>query len=92
MLDPKKLRKDFAAVAANLARRGGKKISAQYSKLEEKRKELQVRVESLEAEHNALSRDIGRRHGAGENTDEQKKEAKETDEQLAYSESRFQED
>ena len=82
MLDPKKLRKDFAAVAANLARRGGKKISAQYSKLEEKRKKLQIRVESLEAERNALSRDIGRRRNAGENTDEQEKESKETNEQL----------
>ena len=81
MLDPKKLRKDFAAVAANLARRG-EKISAQYPALEEKRKELQIRVESLEARRNALARDIGRRRGAGENTDEQEKESKETNEQL----------
>ena len=90
MLDPKKLRKDFAAVAANLARRG-EKISAQYPALEEKRKELQIRVESLEARRNALARDIGRRRGAGENTDEQAKEAKETNERLHTAKTDFEE-
>ena len=90
MLDPKKLRKDFAAVAANLARRG-EKISAQYPALEEKRKKLQIRVESLEAKRNALARDIGRRRGAGENTDEQEKESKETNEQLGTVKTDFEE-
>ena len=90
MLDPKKLRKDFAAVAANLARRG-EKISAQYPALEEKRKELQIRVESLEARRNALARDIGRRRGAGENTNEQAQEAKETNERLHAAKADFEE-
>ena len=90
MLDPKKLRKDFAAVAANLARRG-EKISAQYPALEEKRKELQIRVESLEARRNALARDIGRRRGAGENTNEQAQEAKETNERLHAAKTDFEE-
>ena len=81
MLDPKKLRKDFAAVAANLARRGGKKISAQYSKHEEERKKLQLLVESLQARRNALAHNFSPLR-TGENENARTKEAKETNERL----------
>ena len=89
MLDPKKLRKDFAAVAANLARRG-EKISAQYPALEEKRKELQIRVESLEARRNALARDFSPLR-TGENENARTKEAKETNERLHTAKTNFEE-
>ena len=89
MLDPKRLRKDFAAVAANLARRG-EKISAQYPALEEQRKELQIRVESLEAKRNALARDFSPLR-TGENENARTKEAKETNERLHTAKTNFEE-
>ena len=48
MLDPKILRQDLDAVAANLARRGYTLDRERYLALEAERKELQTRVENAE--------------------------------------------
>ena len=66
MLDPKLLRNDIDAVATNLARRGYTLDRAAYEKLEQQRKDLQVKAEKLQAERNARSKSIGKAKAAGE--------------------------
>jgi len=66
MLDPKLLRSDPAAVAANLARRGVTLDVATLGAIEERRKQHQVETESLQAERNARSKAIGMAKGKGE--------------------------
>ena len=67
MLDPRKLRHDIDAVAANLARRGVKLDIAAFDELETRRKEVQVRAEALRNERNARSKAIGQAKARGEN-------------------------
>ena len=70
MLDSKLLRQDINAVAATLAKRNGYKLDvATFERLENQRKELQVRSESLQAEKNGLSKTIGKAKASGENAD-----------------------
>jgi len=69
MIDPKILRQATAEVAANLARRGFQFDADAYLALEEKRKSLQVEVESLRAERNASARDIGKSKAQGEDVE-----------------------
>ena len=52
MLDPELLRRDFAAVAANLRRRGTEINAAEYERLEADRKETQSTAEELRGERN----------------------------------------
>jgi seryl-tRNA synthetase len=66
MLDPKLLRNDPEAVAAGLARRGHTLDVARLRTLEEHRRELQTRTESLQAERNRRSKAIGQAKAAGE--------------------------
>ena len=66
MIDPKLLRQDAAAVAANLARRGFEFDADGYAALEEKRKALQVATEALRKERNASSKHIGKAKAQGE--------------------------
>ena len=66
MIDPKLLRQDTAAVAANLARRGFDFDADGYLALEEKRKALQVETEELRKERNASSKNIGKAKAQGE--------------------------
>ncbi len=65
MLDPKLLRTDLEAVAANLARRGFELDVAGYRALEERRKTLQVAVEELRNERNVRSKAIGQAKAQG---------------------------
>jgi seryl-tRNA synthetase len=74
MLDPKLLRQDLDAVAANLARRGFKLDRERYVALEAERKELQTRVESLRQTRNERSKAIGRAKAAGGDVDALKRE------------------
>ena len=69
MIDPKILRQATAEVAANLARRGFQFDADAYLALEEKRKSLQVEVESLRAERNASARGIGKSKAQGEDVE-----------------------
>jgi seryl-tRNA synthetase len=66
MLDPKLLRSDPAAVAANLARRGVALDVAALAAIEERRKQHQVETETLQAERNAKSKAIGMAKAKGE--------------------------
>ncbi len=66
MLDPKRLRSDAAAVAAQLARRGYVFDLERFSTLEAQRKQLQTDTENLQAERNSGSKRIGQAKAKGE--------------------------
>jgi len=66
MIDPKLLRQDTKAVAANLARRGFEFDAGTYLALEERRKSLQVETEELRNERNTSSKNIGKAKAQGE--------------------------
>ena len=59
MLDPKQLRADPAAVAANLARRGFVLDVAAFIALEERRKAAQIESDRVRAERNANAKAVG---------------------------------
>ena len=61
MIDIKKIRDDFEATAAALARRGVERERVEKAKaLDEKRRALVGETETLKAKRNAASKDIGR--------------------------------
>ncbi len=66
MLDPKLIRTDIAAVAAQLKRRGYDLDVAEIESLEVKRKQCQVKTEQLQSERNSKSKSIGKAKAAGE--------------------------
>jgi seryl-tRNA synthetase len=66
MLDPKLLRSDPAAVAANLARRGFQLDVAAFSALDERRKAAQVESDRVRAERNANAKAVGMAKGRKE--------------------------
>ena len=71
MLDITLLRRDLAAVVARLeARKTPQPFLdvARFSALEAERKTLQTRTEALQAQRNALSKQIGQKKGKGEDT------------------------
>jgi seryl-tRNA synthetase len=59
MLDINLFRSDIAAVGAGLARRGVALDAAAFAALEARRKAIQTRTQELQAQRNALSREIG---------------------------------
>ena len=66
MLDPKLLRTDPAAVAANLARRGFTLDVARLGALEESRKKWQVRADELRNERNVHAKSVGKAKAQGQ--------------------------
>ncbi|MGH8445865.1 MAG: serine--tRNA ligase [Solimonas sp.] len=66
MLDPKRLRNDAVAVAAQLARRGFVFDLERFSDLENRRKKRQTETEQLQAERNNGSKRIGQVKAKGE--------------------------
>ncbi|GMR08187.1 MAG: serine--tRNA ligase [Gammaproteobacteria bacterium] len=66
MLDPKLLRQDIAATAAQLKRRGYSLDVDSINELEAKRKVVQVRTQELQNERNERSRAIGKAKAAGD--------------------------
>ncbi len=70
MLDPKLLRTDFDAVAEQLKRRGLVLDKQRFVRLEEQRKELQVKTEELQGQRNANSKRIGQAKAKGEDVSE----------------------
>src|SRR5688500_5078007 len=66
MLDPKLLRSNLDAVAANLARRGFKLDVAQLNSLEEVRKKWQVRADELRNEKNVHAKTVGKAKAQGQ--------------------------
>jgi seryl-tRNA synthetase len=89
MLDPKLLRNELDAVAANLARRGFVLDRDRFSSLEADRKRLQTDVESLRRERNERSKAIGRAKAAGEDVESVKREVGRLGEDLASAEKRL---
>ena len=66
MLDPKRLRTELDAVAAQLARRGFTLDVETIRNLEEQRKALQVETQTLQNERNTRSKTIGQAKARGE--------------------------
>jgi len=66
MIDPKLLRSDPAAVAANLARRGFKLDVAAWQALEDRRKAVQLESDRLRAERNSNAKAVGMAKGKGQ--------------------------
>jgi seryl-tRNA synthetase len=66
MLDPKLIRSDISAVAAQLKRRGYDLDVSAIENLEVKRKQCQVYTEQLQSERNTKSKSIGKAKAAGE--------------------------
>ena len=60
MLDSQLLRKDLSQVISRLARRGFVFDELAYNTLESERKQLQIKTESLQADRNKLSKEVGR--------------------------------
>jgi seryl-tRNA synthetase len=89
MLDPKSLRQDLDAVAANLARRGFKLDRERYLALETERKELQVKVETLRQARNERSKAIGKAKAAGGDVEALKQEVGQLGEDLVSGEARL---
>jgi seryl-tRNA synthetase len=66
VIDPKLLRSDPDAVARNMARRGMTLDVEAFKALEEKRKPLQIEVDRLRAERNAIAKAVGMAKGKGQ--------------------------
>src|SRR5262245_6450931 len=66
MIDPKLLRTDPDAVAANLARRGFVFDVAAFKALEEQRKSVQIEVDRLRAERNTQAKAVGKAKASGQ--------------------------
>ncbi len=66
MLDPRLLRNELEATAAQLARRGVVLDQEKIAGLEARRKELQVAAQELQNERNTRSKSIGKAKAAGE--------------------------
>ncbi|WP_260291568.1 serine--tRNA ligase [Sedimenticola hydrogenitrophicus] len=66
MLDPRLLRTELEATAAQLKRRGVLLDIARIQSLEESRKRLQVAAQELQNQRNSRSKQIGRAKAAGE--------------------------
>ena len=64
MLDSQLLRKDLSQVISRLARRGFVFDQSTYNTLESERKQLQIKTESLQADRNKLSKEVGRIKGS----------------------------
>ncbi len=66
MLDPALLRKDLDAVVSRLASRGFTFAVDQFNGLESRRKNVQTETEALQAQRNALAKQIGGMKSRGE--------------------------
>ncbi len=86
MLDPKLIRSELDTVAAQLARRGFTLDTTRLNELEERRKELQVHTQNLQADRNSRSKHIGKAKAAGEDIAPLLKEVEGLGEQLKAAE------
>ncbi len=66
MIDPKRLRNEAKAVAANLARRGFRFDAEAFLQADEERKRLQVDADELRQERNRSAKSIGQAKAKGE--------------------------
>ncbi|HEY7803638.1 MAG TPA: serine--tRNA ligase, partial [Orrella sp.] len=82
MLDPVSLRKDLDAVVERLATRGVAFDSDAFNALESKRKTVQTETETLQAQRNALAKQIGALKSKGEDASEVMAQSQAIPEQL----------
>jgi len=66
MIDPKRLRNEAKAIAANLARRGFRFDAEAFLQADEERKRLQVEADELRQERNRSAKSIGQAKAKGE--------------------------
>ena len=66
MIDPKRLRNEAKAIAANLARRGFRFDAEAFLQADEQRKRLQVEADELRQERNRSAKSIGQAKAKGE--------------------------
>lgn len=90
MIDPKLLRQSAHEVAKNLARRNFEFDAEAYLTLEEKRKSLQVDVESLRAEKNSSAKSVGKAKAQGEDIEPLLAAVKDLGERLEKSDAELQ--
>lgn len=90
MIDPKLLRQSAREVSENLARRNFKFDADAYLALEEKRKSLQVDVESLRADKNSSAKSVGKAKAEGRDIEPLLAAVKDLGEQLEKSEGELQ--
>jgi len=90
MIDPKLLRQSANEVAENLARRNFEFDADAYLTLEEKRKALQVDVETLRAEKNSSAKNVGKAKAQGEDIEPLLAAVKDLGERLEQSDAELQ--
>ncbi len=90
MIDPKLLRQSANEVAENLARRNFEFDADAYLTLEEKRKALQVDVETLRAEKNSSAKNVGKAKAQGEDIEPLLAAVKDLGERLEKSDAELQ--
>ena len=89
MLDPKLLRSDPAAVAANLARRGFRLDVERLAALEESRKKWQIRADELRNERNLHAKSVGKAKAQGQDIAPLLKQTETLGAQLTEAEAEF---
>lgn len=90
MIDPKLIRQSAHEVAANLARRNFEFDADAYLALEDRRKSLQVEVESLRADKNNSAKSVGKAKAQGEDIEPLLAAVKDLGERLEKSDSELQ--
>lgn len=89
MLDPNLLRNELDVVAEKLARRGFILDVDMLRKLEQERKDLQIKTESLQAERNSRSKTIGAAKARGEDVEALRKQVNQLGEELDSAKSKL---
>lgn len=89
MLDPKRLRSDVNAVAAQLKKRGFSFDIVQFTALEERRKTMQVKMQELQNERNIRSKEIGQAKAAGREANDSLLQLKELSDRIKTVEEQF---
>ncbi|MDR5615720.1 serine--tRNA ligase [Arsenophonus sp.] len=89
MLDPNLLRNELDVVAEKLARRGFILDVNMLRKLEQERKDLQIKTESLQAERNSRSKTIGAAKARGEDVEALRKQVNQLGEGLDSAKSKL---
>lgn len=89
MLDPNLLRNELDVVAEKLARRGFILDVNMLRKLEQERKDLQIKTESLQAERNSRSKTIGAAKARGEDVEALRKQVNQLGEELDSAKSKL---
>lgn len=89
MLDPNLLRNELEVVAEKLARRGFILDVDMLRRLEQERKDLQIKTESLQAERNSRSKTIGAAKARGEDVEALRKQVNQLGEELDSAKSKL---